>query len=629
LKILNSSLKSELIFICASRDHRVYHKLPGGFKDPGLALRLPELDIEVAAGLVASHEPSHRFRAHHDLLSAVLRRLGMPKAFGERSIIKAGMSPIELETHPTRYRHWRLAIEPPLAFLTMAVAEDAPLVPGYKLKLNSYDLGVDIELADAVQRLRFEHPEVRAVVVTGAMDRVFCAGANIFMLASSSHPFKVNFCKYTNETRLAIEDACAGSGQHYICACNGTTAGGGYELALACEEIYLVDDGHSAVSLPEVPLLGVLPGTGGLTRLVDKRKVRRDLADVFATLAEGIKGKRAVDWRLVDGVIPRSRFAEAVKERALAIAAKETRPKGPGIMLDALSPEAGEDCVRYRHVKLHLNKELRTAELTISGPEGPQPETPDSADYWPLRAFRELDDALLRLRLHYDEIGLVVLKTRGSLDAVRAVDAAVAAHHDHWLVNETILLMARTLRRLDQTARSFFAVVDRGSCFAGSLLEVALSADRIYMLADDQLETQIATTPLNAGLLPMAHGLSRLAVRFLAEPSRVEKALAHCEAFDAPEAEEFGLVTAALDEIDWDDGLRVAIEERASLSPDALTGLEANLRFAGAETCDAKIFGRLSAWQNWIFSRPNAVGDRGALTLYGKPERPQFNWKRT
>jgi benzoyl-CoA-dihydrodiol lyase len=541
---------------------------------------------------------------------------------------------IALEAHPGHYRHWRLAIEPPLATVTMAVAEEAPVVPGYKLKLNSYDLGVDIELADAVARLRFEHPEVRAVIITGGLDRVFCAGANIHMLATSAHGFKVNFCKYTNETRLAIEDACAHSGQHYIAACNGTTAGGGYELALACEEIYLVDDGNSAVSLPEVPLLGVLPGTGGLTRLVDKRKVRRDLADVFSTLAEGIKGKRAVEWGLVDGIFPRSHFQDAVRARARELAANEPQPGTPGIVLDALAPETTGDSVRYRYVELNLQPQNRTAELLIHGPEGAQPDTPEAihragADFWPLRAFRELDDALLRLRLHYDEIGLVVLKTRGSLDAVRQIDTTLYQLRENWLVNEIILLMARTLRRLDLTARSLFAVVDEGSCFAGSLLEIALAADRIYMLRDADARVGVASSPLNGGLLPMTHGFSRLQVRFLAAPPRVEEILSQSEPFDTDAAEEAGLATAAVDDIDWEDELRVAIEERASLSPDALTGMEANLRFAGAENLESKVFGRLSAWQNWIFSRPNATGERGALTLYGKPERPQFNWRRT
>jgi benzoyl-CoA-dihydrodiol lyase len=532
-----------------------------------------------------------------------------------------------LETHPVEYKHWRLAIEPPLATLIMAVAEESPVVPGYKLKLNSYDLGVDIELADAVARLRFEHPEVRAVIITGGLDRVFCAGANIQMLATSAHGFKVNFCKYTNETRLAIEDAGAHSGQHYVAACNGTTAGGGYELALACEEIYLVDDGNSAVSLPEVPLLGVLPGTGGLTRLVDKRKVRRDLADVFATLAEGIKGKRAVEWRLVDGVFPRSRFQEAVRERAMKLALEEPPRDGPGIELDALSPEVGPDFVRYRHVGLKLDHEGRTAGLTIEGPKAGS--TGERADYWPLRAFRELDDALLRLRLHYDEIGVVVLKTRGDIEAVRQLDMQLCDQRRNWLTNEILLLMARALRRLDQTARSLFAVVDEGSCFAGSLLEIALAADRIYMLRDAEGAVRIATSPLNGGLLPMTHGLSRLQARFMAEPARVGEIVSQAEPFDTGAAEDAGLVTAAIDEIDWDDELRVAIEERASLSPDALTGMEANLRFPGVENMESRVFGRLSTWQNWIFSRPNATGERGALTLYGKPERPQFNWRRT
>src|SRR5450755_1546902 len=539
-----------------------------------------------------------------------------------------------LETHPTDYRHWRLAVAAPLATLTLTVAEDSPLVPGYKLKLNSYDLGVDIELADAVARLRFEHPEVRAVIVTGGLDRVFCAGANIHMLATSTHGFKVNFCKFTNETRLAIEDASAHSGQHYIAACNGTTAGGGYELALACEEIYLVDDGNSAVSLPEVPLLGVLPGTGGLTRVVDKRKVRRDLADVFSTLGEGVKGKRAVEWRLVDGVFPRSRFQDTVRERALALAMEGPQQQGPGILLDALAPDVTADSVRYRHVQLQLNVQARTAELTVHGPEGAQPDNAEAilragADFWPLRAFREIDDALLRLRFHHDEIGLILLKTRGDLAAVRAIDTTLYQHRGEWLVNEILLLMARTLRRLDLTARSLFAVVDEGSCFAGSLLEIALAADRIYMLRDAAGAVRLASSPLNGGLLPMVHGPSRLQVRFLADPARASAIAGESTSFDTEAAEAAGLVTASVDEIDWEDELRVATEERVSLSPDALTGMEANLRFAGAENADSKVFGRLSAWQNWIFSRPNATGERGALTLYGKPERPQFNWRRT
>jgi benzoyl-CoA-dihydrodiol lyase len=523
---------------------------------------------------------------------------------------------IAFETHPSRYRHWRLTVEPPLATLLMAVQEDAPLVPGYKLKLNSYDLGVDIELADAVERLRFEHPEVHTVIITGALDRVFCAGANIHMLAGSSHAFKVNFCKYTNETRLAIED----SGQHYIAACNGTTAGGGYELAMACDEIYLVDDGHSAVSLPEIPLLGVLPGTGGLTRLVDKRGVRRDIADVFATLAEGVKGKRAVEWHLVDAVLPRNRFAELVRERALA----RVQPReSAGITLDDLSPQISQDSVRYSHVILELNHDARTAELTVLGPSAEENTS------WALRTFRELDDALLRLRFHYVEIAVVVVKTRGDLDAVRRMDALLHTSRSDWLGNEIVLRMARTLRRMDLTSKSFFAAIDDGSCFGGSLLEIALACDRIYMLREDEGAVRIATSALNSGMLPMIHGISRLAARFLAQPERPAELVAETEPFDADAAEDAGLVTAAVDEIDWEDELRVVIEERASLSPDALTAMESNLRFPGAETAGSKIFGRLSAWQNWVFSRPNATGPHGALSLYGKPERPQFDPRRT
>jgi benzoyl-CoA-dihydrodiol lyase len=548
-------------------------------------------------------------------------------------MMEPAMVPGELETHPSRYKHWRLTREGPLACLTMAVAEDAPLVPGYKLKLNSYDLGVDLELADAVQRLRFEHPEVRAVILTSGQERVFCAGANIHMLAAAPHAFKVNFCKFTNETRLAMEDASAHSGQHYIAACNGTTAGGGYELALACEEIYLVDDGRSAVSLPEVSLLGVLPGTGGLTRLVDKRKVRRDLADVFATLPEGVKGRRAVEWRLVDGVFPKSRFSESVQKRALDKARAETSAKGPGIVLDPLSPAVAEDSVRYRHVALHLNHARRTAEIIVNVPPGAHPRGVEEihsagADFWPLRAFRELDDALLRLRFHYQEIGLLLLKTSGDIETVRALDAVLAENRHDWLVNEIILQMARVLRRLDLTSRSLFAIVEPGSCFAGSLLELALAADRIYML-DGAGGARLATSPLNGGFLPMVHGISRLAVRFLGEPVKIEELLGHKEPLDASAAENAGLVTAVVDAIDWEDELRMAVEERASLSPDALTAMEANLRFAGPESPESKIFGRLSAWQNWVFSRPNAAGDHGALTLYGKPERPQFDWRRT
>jgi benzoyl-CoA-dihydrodiol lyase len=541
---------------------------------------------------------------------------------------------LSFDTRPEIYKHWKLAIEGELATLTMDVDPHGGLKPGYELKLNSYDLGVDIELADAVQRLRFEHPGVRCVIVQSGNDRVFCAGANIPMLGSSTHAWKVNFCKFTNETRLSIEDASLHSGQKYLAAVAGPCAGGGYELALACDEILLVDDGASTVSLPEVPLLGVLPGTGGLTRLVDKRRVRRDRADVFCTTSEGVRGKRAVEWRLVDAITPKSRFAEAKKERALALAARAgNKAKGPGIALDALAPEADGDTLRYRFVTLAIDRAQRRATITIQGPTGTQPTTGDAiqaagAAQWSLRAFRELDDAILRLRHEHLAIGLVVLHTRGDLEAVRAVDEALYACREHWLANEILALQARVLRRLDLTSRSIFAIVDAGSCFAGSLFEVALSADRIYMLADDAGEVAVALTSLNAGALPMPHGLSRLETRFLREPEQVARVLAKRDRIATTEADALGLVTVAPDEIDWEDDVRIALEERASLSPDALSGMEASLRFAGPESGDSKIFARLSAWQNWIFQRPNAVGPQGALTKYGQPDRPTFDWTR-
>jgi benzoyl-CoA-dihydrodiol lyase len=540
------------------------------------------------------------------------------------------------DTHPDKYRHWKLQVEGDLAKLVMSVRDNEPFRPGYILKLNSYDLGVDIELADAVQRLRFEHPEVRTVVVTSDKDRVFCSGANIHMLAASSHPFKVNFCKYTNETRLSIEDASAGSGQKYLCAVNGPCAGGGYELALACDEILLVDDGSSAVSLPEVPLLAVLPGTGGLTRVVDKRKVRRDHADVFCTVAEGIKGKRAVEWRLVDAVVPRSKFDAAVAERAKKLAASTPAKTGPGVKLDPIAPEVADDAIRYRHVTLSFDRAARTAELTVRAPEGDAPRSAgdivkQGAAFWPLRAFRELDDALLRLRFHHEDVGLVVVKTRGDAARVLAHDAALVAHADHWFVHEVRLLMARVLRRLDVTAKSFFAVVDPGSCFAGSLLELALASDRSYMLEDPDGKVTVRASELNGGAFPMGHGPARLAIRWGHAPGRAQEALAAAmrEPLTAADAAAEALVTVTADDIDFAEEVRVAIEERVSLSPDALTGMEANLRFAGAETAETKVFGRLSAWQNWIFIRPNATGERGALTMYGKPERPVFDPRRT
>jgi len=542
--------------------------------------------------------------------------------------------PISFETHPSRYKHWKLAVDGAVARLTMAVDENAPLRPGYQLKLNSYDLGVDIELRDAVERLRFEHPEVRCVVVTGALDRVFCAGANIQMLASSGHGFKVNFCKFTNETRIGIEDASSGSGQKYLAALNGTCAGGGYELAMACDEIVLIDDGNSAVSLPETPLLAVLPGTGGLTRLVDKRKVRRDLADVFCTTAEGVKGKRATEWGLVDDVVPRSRFEDSVSERARGLAESSPVRADKGIELPPLDKKIDGSGIEYRHVRLDLDRESRLATLTVRGPSGELPSDADGvralgASWWPLQAFRELDDALLHLRTNEDSIGLVLLKTEGDLDGIVAVDEVLESLRDDWLVNEVRLMIARTLRRLDLTAKSLFALIEPGSCFGGTLLEVALAADRSYMLDDPDREVQMAVTALNGGAYPMSHGLSRLAARFLGDPGRAERIVAEPRRYDPGQALEAGLVTVVADDIDYEDEVRVAVEERGSLSPDALTGMEANLRFPGAENCDSKIFGRLTAWQNWIFQRPNAVGDRGALSLYGKPERPAFDWRRT
>jgi benzoyl-CoA-dihydrodiol lyase len=542
---------------------------------------------------------------------------------------------INFETSPTAYKHWKLSIDGQIATLSMDVQEDLALGDGYKLKLNSYDLGVDIELADAVQRLRFERPEVRVVVITSLKPRIFCAGANIYMLGASTHAFKVNFCKFTNETRCAIEDTSVNSGKRFIAALNGTASGGGYELAIACDEIYLVDDGNSAVSLPEVPLLGVLPGTGGLTRLVDKRKVRRDRADVFSTLAEGLRGKRAKEWRLIDGYFPTSKFQESVEARVKEI----LKAVGParsekGIKLNPLQVETNNEGREYKYVSVKYNRERRYADLTVRGPEANAPKTVEEIEaagdsYWPLRAYRELDDALLNLRVNELEIGLVCLRTTGEIESVLAVDETLLANKDNWLVNEIILNMARALRRLDLTAKSFFAIIEPNSCFAGSLLELALAADRSYMLNNPDEKNEIAIGEINAGPLPMGNGLTRLQSRFLAEPEKVDEVLNHKEPFDAEEAEEFGLITFAPDDLDWDDEVRVAIEERTSLSPDALTGMEASLRFAGPETLDTKIYGRLTAWQNWIFQRPNAVGPDGALTNYGKPTKPQFDFKRT
>ena len=543
--------------------------------------------------------------------------------------------PVDFETSPDRYRHWKLSFEGPVATLSMDVQEDGGLRSDYRLKLNSYDLGVDIELADAIQRIRFEHPEVHTVVITSLKERVFCAGANIFMLRGSTHAWKVNFCKYTNETRLAMEDASANTGIKFLAALNGICAGGGYELALACDEILLVDDGNSAVSLPETPLLGVLPGTGGLTRLVDKRKVRRDLADFFGTVAEGVKGKRAVEWRLVDAVHPTSQFRERVARRANELAGLSSRPaSGPGIKLNPLSPTVSDSTIRYSAVSLDIDREKRVATLTITAPDGPQPAAPEAIvaagdRFWPLRAFRELDDVLLRLRLNESLIGTVVVKTQGSAADVLAVDAALLEHQAHWLVGEIVHLIKRTLKRMDLTSRSFFALIEPGSCFAGTLFELALAADRSYMLDDPDRPNAIALSGMNGGLLKMSNGLTRLETRLLAQPELVGELLEESNPFDASEALEAGLVSFAPDDLDWDDEVRLAIESRAALSPDALTGMEANLRFAGPETMETKIFGRLTAWQNWIFIRPNAVGEKGALTAYGTQGRAEFDFNRT
>lgn len=540
---------------------------------------------------------------------------------------------IDFETHPERYQHWQLAFDGDVARLTMNVQLNGGLREGYELKLNSYDLGVDIELADAIQRIRFEHPEVKVVIVDSALDRVFCAGANIPMLASSTHAFKVNFCKFTNETRLYLEDASKHSGIKFMAALEGTCAGGGYELALACDDILLVDDGSSAVSLPEVPLLGVLPGTGGLTRLVDKRQVRRDRADIFCTTSEGIRGKRAVSWKLVDAIASRSKFADAVKERAAKIAAENTGTKGPGIALPSVAPDAEGDVFAYRHVKLELDRGARLAKLTINAPEGDAPADGAAieaagADQWLLRAWREFDHALLHLRFHEPEIGLVLLQTRGDAAKVVAHDNALFEAQDNWFAKEILLLQARVLRRLDTTSRSFFAIIDEASCFEGSFFELALAADRAYMLEDDDENVRIGFSKLNAGALPVCTGLTRLQVHFFGDEGHVQKLLEADERWAARDAEDEGLVTVAADDIDWEDDVRIAIEERASFSPDALTGMEASLRFPGPETLESKIFARLSAWQNWIFQRPNAVGPQGALTKYGQPDRPTFDWRR-
>ncbi|HYD57314.1 MAG TPA: 2,3-epoxybenzoyl-CoA dihydrolase [Burkholderiales bacterium] len=520
---------------------------------------------------------------------------------------------ISYETDPARYNHWKLAFDGPLATLALDVSEDKGLVPGYKLKLNSYDLGVDIELHDALNRIRFEHPEVKAVVLTSGKSRMFCSGANIYMLGHSSHAWKVNFCKFTNETRNGIEDASRHSGIKFLAALNGTTAGGGYELALACDEIAMIDDRSSTVSLPEVPLLGVLPGTGGLTRLVDKRKVRRDLADVFCTTAEGVRADRAKEWRLVDHTAKPQQFAEFVKARALELAKQSDRPGGEGVKL---TPLGGD-----RIVFTKVNSDSRTAEITVKGPGEVKLER--SADWYPLRLARELDRAILDLRTNYGDVGLWILKTQGDPASVLKLDELLEKNQGDWFVRETLGLLRRTLSRFDVSSRSIFAVIEPGSCFAGTLFELALAADRSYML-DADAGPQVALSALNFGAYPMASGLSRLDTHFCGETPSVPKN----ERLNAEKARSLGLVTSTPDDIDWEDEMRIAIEERSSLSPDALTGMEASLRFAGHETMLTRVFGRLTAWQNWIFIRPNAIGEQGALKVYGTGSKAKFNWER-
>ena len=547
---------------------------------------------------------------------------------------------IDFATNPSRYRHWRLVTGGPVAELVLDVDETAGLFEGYELKLNSYDLGVDIELNDAIQRLRFEHPEARAVILRSGKPRVFSAGANIRMLAGASHGHKVNFCKFTNETRNAIEDASDHSGQRWLCAINGTAAGGGYELALAADHIVLTDDGSASVSLPEVPLLAVLPGTGGLTRITDKRKVRRDLADVFCTTEEGVRGERAVAWRLVDEVVANSRFDETVRARAEELAARSDRPEGEtGISLEPLERTIAADGLRYRHVTVEFDRAARLAAITVNGPTDGPPASAEEAkcqgcDFWPLAVARQLDDAILHLRFNEPELGVILFKTAGDPGHVLAHDDFLEANAAHWLMREILLLWKRVLKRVDVTSRSLAALIEPGSCFAGTLAELAFASDRSYMAlgrfdGDNRPEATLTLAPVNFGRYPMANGLSRLATRFLGAPDAVEKARGRiAEPLDGEAADALGLVTFAFDDIDWEDEIRIFQEERASFSPDALTGLEANLRFAGPETMETRIFGRLTAWQNWIFQRANAAGPEGALKRYGTGQRASFDGKR-
>ncbi|MAZ02588.1 MAG: benzoyl-CoA-dihydrodiol lyase [Sneathiella sp.] len=545
---------------------------------------------------------------------------------------------ITFDRHPDNYRHWNLSVDGAVAMLTLSVDEDAGIVPGYQLKLNSYDLGVDIELNDALQRIRFEHPTVRSVIITSGIDKMFCAGANIYMLGTSSHGWKVNFCKFTNETRNGMEDSSRHSDIKFIAACNGTTAGGGYELALACDEIFLIDDRSSTVSLPEVPLLGVLPGTGGLTRLTDKRKVRHDLADVFCTNPDGVRGWRAKEWGLVDEVVPRNSFDEKVLARAEELAAKSMRPtNASGVSLSPLDRNIDTVGYHYRYVDVTINETEDYATLTVAAPgDDMEVSLQDihkaGADWWPLAMARELDDAILMLRTNNEEIGTLLLKTSGAIDNVLKVDAALAEHEDDWFVREVIGMLRRTLSRLDVSSRSLFALIEEGSCFAGTLYELALAADRIYMLdiaEEEGSPPHIALSMQNFGAYEAANGKSRLAQRFYDDDAVLDTLKEQTGIkLDAAEAEEKGLVTFIPDDIDWEEEIRLLIEERSSLSPDALTGLEANLRFGGSETPSTKIFGRLSAWQNWIFNRPNAVGEKGALKLFGSGTKAEFDKRR-
>ena len=544
---------------------------------------------------------------------------------------------VDYQTDPSRYRHWRLSLDGPVATATMDVNEDGGIRPGYKLKLNSYDLGVDIELHDMLQRIRFEHPAVRTVVITSAKNRIFCSGANIYMLGQSTHAWKVNFCKFTNETRIGIEDSSRHSGLKFIAACNGTTAGGGYELALACDEIVLVDDRSSTVSLPELPLLGVLPGTGGLTRMTDKRKVRRDHADIFCTTPDGVRGQRAKDWRLVDAVVRRQEFGEYVQRRARELAEQSDRPADSrGVPLTPLKRTIDAAGWHYTYVDVELNRHARTATFTVSAPHSLVPNTLDQAlaagaSWWPLQMSRELDDAILGLRTNELEIGLWIFKTKGDPDAVLAMDDFILAHQDHWFIREVLGMMRRTLARLDVSSRSLYTIIEPGSCFAGTLVEFALAADRTYMLdaAGDEPQATVMLSAMNFGAVPMWNGLSRLANRFTQEADAIEALRGRMgTALSARDALEAGLVTAIPDPLDWTDELRQAIEVRTAQSPDALTALEANLRFGLPETPETRIFGRLSAWQNWIFIRPNAVGTQGALKVYGTGAPAKFDWER-